>query len=859
MSKKSLKKRISMLLAAAMATTLVPVNAFAAEGDVAKIGDVEYATLDEAVAAAVSGDTIELLADCTTNGWKLSKNLTIDGTGAETITFENGISLTSELTFSDCDIVMTDIVNNTNNENGWMDFCMSGNAKFNLNNVDMTMTGTPEVEDLDAAFYMCVPGNDITLTDSTLTIQNYKDNAFAVDTPVAHGYKLTMVNSELTSDGNRACFAAGDRLGRFGCMDVSLKDSILNAMNNTDDGCSGTQNFYIDNSKVTFTDNRSRGIRAYDMEIKNNSVVTISGKHSNFGLSIGPVLSNGGSFEMDGTSELYLTSNTGTGLVNRGVGHVADGAVVSITGNGNRGIMNYNQLIFDEGSDVTISKNTASSNGGGIYNSSKMSLPTNAELYNNHAKTSGDDIYNTGNSASIAFNDVTEEDGYVLDGVNGTAEHCTDAIDGWYDDSSVVKENPETGRWQAHADEAAGEVNHIIPFNEFDATGRTTFVGKKALKAAHGLAEVKVTADVTAWHNEITKYQDYKRDIADVYDRYAQKHMVPTFEKKMEGAYEGTLVTRLNYSDNTKKAKPINGGVFDNGHTYVKLDVAEASKEGGVWYTIADSSKNNGKKTPADYNRPIEYWYHVQIKDGKLTVSLPEDLAYASVGAMVFNDTPVWTKAPKHYANSVTIDMPSTKSSKGGKKGKNENNQTVYLYVHFEKLGWYDLDENGDYQYVFAGWEENKDLSFYGDYEYSGVWTGEYDISEVYEISNRVDDIYNGSLTLTVDGKEAALNAPLNLTPGEHTFTVTGEGFTETKTVTLKKGQNADISFVFEKRFDDVYINNGEVVQKIEENILDPIYHEDYIYLDNRYFDRDGNEVNEDEYKLGDVYFTESK
>ena len=68
---------------------------------VAKIGETEYETLDAAVAAAVDGDTIELLADCAatktfyksltftggytvsmnTYGWRYSGNLVFDGAG----------------------------------------------------------------------------------------------------------------------------------------------------------------------------------------------------------------------------------------------------------------------------------------------------------------------------------------------------------------------------------------------------------------------------------------------------------------------------------------------------------------------------------------------------------------------------------------------------------------------------------------------------------------------------------------------------------------------------------------------------------------------------------------------------------
>ena len=53
-----LKARLfSGLMALAVALSLTP-GAFAAEGDVAQIGEQTYATLDEAIAAANDGDTI---------------------------------------------------------------------------------------------------------------------------------------------------------------------------------------------------------------------------------------------------------------------------------------------------------------------------------------------------------------------------------------------------------------------------------------------------------------------------------------------------------------------------------------------------------------------------------------------------------------------------------------------------------------------------------------------------------------------------------------------------------------------------------------------------------------------------------
>ena len=95
---KLIKRVLSVVLSLSMALCLIPSTVFAAEGDVAQIENTTYATLDEAVAAAADGATIELLADATTNGLNLSKNLTIkaaEGLAEKpTITFtQYGIAL----------------------------------------------------------------------------------------------------------------------------------------------------------------------------------------------------------------------------------------------------------------------------------------------------------------------------------------------------------------------------------------------------------------------------------------------------------------------------------------------------------------------------------------------------------------------------------------------------------------------------------------------------------------------------------------------------------------------------------------------------------------------------------------------
>ena len=85
------KKLLSLLLSVLMCLSLIPSVAFAtiAEGEtatVAKIGEAEYKTLAEAIAAAKDGDTVTLLANCSGDGIRVATNkyptgITIDFAG----------------------------------------------------------------------------------------------------------------------------------------------------------------------------------------------------------------------------------------------------------------------------------------------------------------------------------------------------------------------------------------------------------------------------------------------------------------------------------------------------------------------------------------------------------------------------------------------------------------------------------------------------------------------------------------------------------------------------------------------------------------------------------------------------------
>ena len=79
------KRLLSAFLMICMLLTMTPTVAFAADGDVAKIGSETYATLNDAIKAAKDGDTIELLSDCTlpSTTFSAGKTIVIDGSSSE--------------------------------------------------------------------------------------------------------------------------------------------------------------------------------------------------------------------------------------------------------------------------------------------------------------------------------------------------------------------------------------------------------------------------------------------------------------------------------------------------------------------------------------------------------------------------------------------------------------------------------------------------------------------------------------------------------------------------------------------------------------------------------------------------------
>lgn len=435
-----------------------------AAGVVAKIGEQSYATLDEAIAAAKSGDTIVLVANATTQGISMKGDLTINGAG-NTITFEkDGIAIFGHaLTFKDAIVSMTGIGSTPYAEWKWMAICASKNGSLTLDNTAMSLDGTGTVSGTHAIYF--TSNNKLNVTNgSTLAVSNYPQDALEWDGGDG-GYNLNVTGgSKVVLDHNRS--------GIAGTFFVKVDASELTVINNRGNGSNGSHFDIANGSEVSFKDNGSHGLSAGKLFVK-GSTVTCTG-NGMYGITVG------NSLNVDGTSTLKANGNKTKASASSGGGlritknarenFIAKGAVVEINNNGGNGLENYADLLIEEGVDLSILQNYEKGNGGGIYNGATgfLTLPSGAKIYNNTAAKAGDDIFSLGKIV------VPATGKWILDqNHDGVGDH---SITGWFEDG-LGSDNPQ--RWQAHAEDE--DANYIIGIEEGN------FEIPLALKAAHGI------------------------------------------------------------------------------------------------------------------------------------------------------------------------------------------------------------------------------------------------------------------------------------------------------------------------------------------------------------------------------------
>ena len=472
------KRALALLMTLCMVLSLV-TPALATEGDVAQIGEQTYATLNEAIDAAADGATIQLLGDATllTTAFPSGKTITIVGTNASgenyTIDAKSAyLNIGGNVTFKDCTLNMYDTPNGH-----WMYFYMASNGSLTFDQATVNIDGSASTDDLTTAMYFPEPNTspaDVTMIDSEVTIKNCHGNGISWGGQTQGGNNSIEITSSKLIIDNCAQKNTKGGGGIIGTFDITISQSKVYVKNNKSYGSNGS-NFYISNgSEVQFEKNGTHGISAKDLTIEDSTVNSYDNGY--YGIYAN------GKFLVDSSSKVNVKGNSSkydcaglkltSGVTN---GKVEAGAEINILNNYCSGLSNNGKVVFEEGSKLTITGNNndkgTTSNGGGIYNSgdsANLTLPSDAIIYNNHAKTAGDDIFNN-TTSTITFGPVGSD--WALDGDQDKLDcnGASHAIDGWYYDSAG-------SRWNAHS-----VPTHVKEFT----VGSAAVHDLLALKAAH--------------------------------------------------------------------------------------------------------------------------------------------------------------------------------------------------------------------------------------------------------------------------------------------------------------------------------------------------------------------------------------
>ena len=391
------------------------------------------------------------------------------------------------------------------------------NREIKINNSYLEITGCAHAA-------MTIDPIDITLSSSNVVVMdNGKSDPDGYGFGIGcYGGKLTMESSTLTATGNTGAWYGyavfvdgldvdsgstldirdngGSGLGVGGIGVIQGGSQVICDGNGTNDPGYGSGGLYVyagadltiesganvsvcqnkglaaivnscklhiqNGANVSVDNNAKLGIyNSYDsyLTIESGANVTANhnGAHGIYNQVMGDLKQ--GAFLIESGANVTANYNTVSGIVNCNLFTVEKGANLQVEYNSNCGIQNDEHATRNllAGS---VRYNHAGSVGGGLVNSGTAILSDDVELYNNHARLSGDDIYNA-DGATITFSDTGK--GWTLDG----DPDCYDFIDGWYDDY-------ETTRWNAHGDEADLHMVLVAPV--------ASYTGPLSLKAAHG-------------------------------------------------------------------------------------------------------------------------------------------------------------------------------------------------------------------------------------------------------------------------------------------------------------------------------------------------------------------------------------
>ncbi|MEF2753849.1 MAG: S-layer homology domain-containing protein [Agathobaculum butyriciproducens] len=454
----------------------------AEEPFVAKIGTKTYETLDAAIEAVQGDEVIEVGEDCTLTVGTIEKAVVINGNGytisvPEQDTDNHALKINASLTFNKANVVFT-------NENAEWTVTMSGNGVLTL---DEGSTCIIEKHGIYADNYATINVKG----GSKLTVQNISYTALMADA----GFADLNIEEGSTVVVDRAY--RGDEVPNgINNFKINVVNSTLNVTNCENQGLVRCE-LTLDKSNAEISGNDT-GITGYPdtdtLTLKNGSTLMMKDNiHCGIYMSGGKIdVQDGTKLTITGTGNpteediitasyagaLYIAKynpyQTNVEFADNATVELKDNAVSAIK-NGGKVYVGANTVITNNGSKTEY--------GGGIQNYGEIIISADAQLYNNHAKIAGDDIYNSTFTKkgvtykpSLTFAPVGKD--WVLD-------DCSDPIVGWYHDGKEKRWNGDGEGDAYYADEYT--------------VGKEAVSDALALKAAHGKfcsVTYKVTGDV---------------------------------------------------------------------------------------------------------------------------------------------------------------------------------------------------------------------------------------------------------------------------------------------------------------------------------------------------------------------------
>ena len=448
---------------------------------VAKIGTKTYETLDAAIEAVQGDEVIEVGEDCTLTVGTIEKAVVINGNGytisvPEQDTDNHALKINASLTFNKANVVFT-------NENAEWTVTMSGNGVLTL---DEGSTCIIEKHGIYADNYATINVKG----GSKLTVQNISYTALMADA----GFADLNIEEGSTVVVDRAY--RGDEVPNgINNFKINVVNSTLNVTNCENQGLVRCE-LTLDKSNAEISGNDT-GITGYPdtdtLTLKNGSTLMMKDNiHCGIYMSGGKIdVQDGTKLTIMGTGNpteediitasyagaLYIAKynpyQTNVEFADNATVELKDNAVSAIK-NGGKVYVGANTVITNNGSKTEY--------GGGIQNYGEIIISADAQLYNNHAKIAGDDIYNsTFTKKGVTYNPsltfAPVGDDWILDDCK--EEH---PIVGWYHDGKEKRWNGDGEGDAYYADEYTVSEEAVS-----DAL---------ALKAAHGQF-CSVTYDVT--------------------------------------------------------------------------------------------------------------------------------------------------------------------------------------------------------------------------------------------------------------------------------------------------------------------------------------------------------------------------